>query len=309
MSPNNEIIFELSTKRLIQLTTLFMFLALAMFLASCQMSEPYGNRVGHAPLPNIQPTPSYANKGISQNNSVNKGQEQLYIKRDQLSIQPKEFGSSSGSIWADSSLPKSLATEFKPTRPGEVVTVNIPENLQFKDEAAKTEPAKSFKFEVAGIEPGGEVYLRGVKNYTAENGEQRNIIILAKIPRRDFNNSEINAKDLTEVAVHESSSTGESDYSSTGWDQTVSKKIAGYTPDVSTKTAALESEKKEVETQKKALADQQKALTDESERLKKDRKRLDAETARATNTQAKAPSAPQAPAAAPAANNAGAAKP
>lgn len=288
---------ELNSKRLFQITFVLLLFSLVIFLASCQTrnNNQYGNRVNSVPLPNMQPKPMLSN-GIMNKGDFNKGQEQLYIKREQKSIKQRESGSSTGSIWADSSSPKSLVTEFKPSKPGDVVTVNIPENLQFKPDAntqagstaqnqnaqnQKVEPVKSFKFEVVGIEPGGDVYLRGVKNYTSDNGEQRNVVVMAKVPRRNINDSEINAKDLTEVAVNENVNGMQSDYASTGWDPVVSRKISGYAPDATAQLATLNAEKKDIETQKKSLAEQKKSLDAESERIKKDRKRLDTETARA----------------------------
>lgn len=286
---------ELKSKWLIRITFLLLFLVFIIFLTSCQMGDQYRNRVGYTPLPKGQASNSLAPQpSFNGNKRFDKGQEQLYLKREQINIKQKEIGSSSGSIWADSAAPKNLMTEFKPSKPGDFVTVQIPENLQYKPEQnaqannaagansnQQAEPVKSMKFEVVGMEPGGDVFLRGTKNYTSENGEQRNIVVMAKVPRRSINSSEINAKDLTEVAVNENLNGAPSNYSTVGWDQVVSRKIANYTPDLSAQITQLDGQKKEIETQKKALADQQKSLADEAERLKKDRKRLDSETARA----------------------------
>ncbi len=286
---------EPASNRIIKLTLLFLFLAIIIFLVSCQTNRnnPYGKRVGYSQFSKNQPNAFLGKSLLKTSGSNEKGKEQLYIKRELKSIKQKETGSTSGSIWADSASPKNLITEFKPSRPGDFVTVNIPEDLQYKADAAapaatpgqtpaaKVEPVKSMKFEVAGIEPGGDVYLRGSKTYTDENGEQRNIMVLAKLPRKNINNTEINAKDLTEVAVDENLNGAGSNYSTTGWDQTVSRKVSGYSPDLSAQTAKFDAEKKELDVQKKALADQQKALTEGNDRLKKDRQRLDAEAARA----------------------------
>lgn len=289
MLESNKAITDDNSKFILKLTLLFLIIALFIFLCSCQLNNPYINPVNRKPLPNMNSTtPTLSNS--KQNNTTNKSQEQLYIKREQVNIKPRDFGSSSGSIWADSPSPKNLVTEFKPTKPGDIVTVNIPEDLQYKPDAGaaggatptpKGESAKSFKFQVAGIEPGGDVYLRGVKNYIGNNGEERNVVVMAKMPRRNMNNSDINAADLTEVAVSESSNGGQSDYTTTGWDQTVSKKISNFSPDNTAQTASIDAERKDLDTQKKALADQQKSIAEQTDRLKKDRARLDAETARA----------------------------
>ena len=268
-------------EKIIHFTLFLFFLSMLIFLVSCHSNAAYAQ-----------------NKMDNQNNYVKKEQEQFYIKRDELSIRQRETGSSSGSIWADSASPKGLVTEYKPTKTGDIVTVNIPEALQYKPESSASTPdataganakapadkgdvVTSFKFEVVAIEPGGDVFLRGTKTYISDKGEQRTVMVVAKVPRRSINNSEINASDLTEVAVNETGAMGHSDYSSTGWDKTVSQKVSGSYTDSAKQNETLFAERKDLETQKKALADQLKTLKEDTERLKKDRQRLDQERAQA----------------------------
>ena len=276
-----------SKKFVVRFTILFVVLALIIFFASCTKA--------HAQIiPSTQDLPLPSSKAIELNNQKNqlsqeKEQERFFIKREKLQIKMKEPGSTTGSIWADSSQPKSLATEYQPTRTGEIVTVNIPEDLQFKPQEQtgnnnsnqKYDPIKNLKFEVVGFEPGGDVFLRGTKNYVGESGEQKNIMIMAKMPQRNLNKFEIDAKDLTQVAVTNSNNGMVSEYAAAGWDLTVSRQLSGYAPDLNAGIAALDGQKKELEVQQKALKDQQKAITEEADRLKKDRNRLNAETAQA----------------------------
>jgi hypothetical protein len=299
-------------------------LSLCIFFVSC-VNDQYANRVSQVPLPMANPRASFSKGAHLGNLKGKKDKEQLYIKRDNLRIQSKEEGSTTGSLWADSASPKNLATEFKPSKAGDVVTVHIPEDLQYKPDEGnapskagataapenKKEPVKSFKFEVVGIEPGGDVYLRGMKSYVSDTGDQRNIVVMAKVPRRNINNSQINANDLSEVAVNENSMGSQSEYTSTGWDKMVSKKITDSAPDLKAQTALAQEQQKEIDTQKKALAEQKKALDDQADRLRKDRARLDAtKTAQAPASPNAAPgAAPASPAQTPATPDAGAAKP
>lgn len=280
-----------SKKFVVRFTIIFVILALIIFFASCTQAQAQ-----IIPSPQDLPLPKdkiiEMNEGKSQFLPKEKEQEHLFIKREKMQIKLKEPGSTTGSIWADSSQPKSLATEYQPTHTSEVITVSIPEDLQFKapEQANNTpatsnnqkyDPVKSLKFEIVGFEPGGDVFLRGSKNYVSESGEQKNIMIMAKMPQRNLNKFEIDAKDLTQVAVSSTNNGMLSEYSAAGWDLTASRLLSGYAPDLNAGIAALDGQKKELETQQKALKDQQKALTDEADRLKKDRNRLNAETAQA----------------------------
>ncbi|MBX9704478.1 MAG: hypothetical protein K2X39_10030, partial [Silvanigrellaceae bacterium] len=51
--------------------------------------------------------------------------EQLFLKRDQMRIEQREEGSTTGSIWADSPQPHSYFAEARPSRLGETVNVII----------------------------------------------------------------------------------------------------------------------------------------------------------------------------------------
>ena len=176
-----------SKKIVVRLTICFVFIALVIFFTSCrahaQVTSP--NAVNN-PLPipklNEMTDQNIMRQDKNERSESQKEQERLFIKRESLQIKHKEPGSPSGSIWADSSQPKSLATEYQPTRTGEVITVTIPDDLQYKpstEQSAngttgqKFDPVKSLKFEIVGFEPGGDVYLRGTKTYVNESGEQR----------------------------------------------------------------------------------------------------------------------------------------
>jgi hypothetical protein len=216
-----------------------------------------------------------------------KNQERLFIKRENIIIKSKENGSTTGSIWADSPEPKSLITDYQPSRTGQIIHVNIPKNLQYTNSdqnptnGQKSEAIESVKFEIVNFEPGGDVYLRGVKNYLNEIGAQHDIMIMAKLPQRKLTKFKIDANDLTQVTVSDNNNGSISDYSSLGWDSLISKKISGYTPNINTALKELENQKKDLETQKKSLQEQQKSLAEDAQRLKSDRDRLNLETTQA----------------------------
>ena len=279
-----------SKKFVLRFTICFAFLVLIIFFTSCNKANAQVNPTPALPLPQGNDQESSISKQEKNSNTENpKGQEQLFIKRENLQIKSREPGSTSGSIWSDSSQPKTLATEYQPTHTGEVVTVTIPDDLQYKPSADQTssstgqkyDPVKSLKFEIVGIEPGGDVYLRGTKSYISESGDQRSIMVMAKMPQRSLNKFEVSARELTQVAVNSSNNGANSEYSSAGWDLTTSRKVSGYAPDLNSAIASLDGQKKDLDVQQKALKDQQKALTEEADRLKKDRERLNAETAQA----------------------------
>ena len=281
-----------SKKFVVRFTIGFVLIVLIIFFTSCKANAQVVPSPGAIPLPVKQAEmfdPNSTKQDKNENTENSKGQERLFIKRENLQIKLKEPGSSSGSIWADSSQPKSLSTEYQPTRAGEVITVTIPDDLQYKpaaDQASgstdqKFDPVKSLKFEIVGFEPGGDVYLRGSKTYVNESGEQRSVMVMAKMPQRSLNKFEVDAKELTQVAVNSKINGASSDYSSAGWDVTTSRKVSGFAPDLNSAIASLDGQKKEMDIQQKALKDQQKALAEEADRLKKDRNRLNAETAQA----------------------------
>lgn len=288
------------SRALIRFTVLGIVITFMFVLFSCR--APNTGR-GRPPTPEISPA------------RLEKSQDPLYIKRETLNVKPKDPGSKTGSIWADSSDPRTLFSEFKPTKMGDVVTVNIPDDLQFKwpglsspgakskdDKGSKDskdskkegggdtskasadlakvgettqaifEPVKRFKMEIVAIDT--NIYLRGVRNFKGKNGEQMQIGVFAKVPRRVVNSFEIDARELTEVAVSENSNGAMSDYGAPGWDVTVSRKLSGFNPDVTAEMAALEGVRNELVTFQKSLEERQKALNDETERLKKDRERL-----------------------------------
>ncbi len=214
-----------------------------------------------------------------------KKSEQLFIQRDQIIIKDKESGSSTGSLWSDSIHPKALLTEYNPSSTGDILTVNIPDDLQPKqtdsNNTTKMDPLKSVKFEVVALEPGGDAYLRAIKNYKDENGIETNIIVLAKAPRRNIHNSEISANDVTSVSVSVTKNGEMSSYDSLSWDSNVTKKIASYAPDMQLLSKGLEAEKNDLSVRKKAVEDQKKSLDAAADRLKKDRARVDADIAKA----------------------------
>lgn len=141
-------------------------------------------------------------------------------------------------------------------------------------------PLTQLKMEIVGREPTGETYLRGVKSYRNGLGELRDVTVFAKIPDRLVTGFEIDARDLTEVAVNEQVNGQTAEYASTGWDPIVSRRLAGYTPDVNAEVQALEDVRQELVMAQGAMKEQMKAMADERSRVQKDRQRNFDETER-----------------------------
>lgn len=244
--------------------------------------------------------------------ATEKSPEMLYVKRDSTQIKPTESGSRTGSLWADATSPRALFSEPRPTRMGEVVTVNIPETLQFQwtpttakpgataatdgtkngsegNALEKTneklqgaqqnmyEPLRSFKMEIVAMDGGGFSYLRGTRFFRDVNNDQKQVTLFAKVPTSSLTSFQVEAPELSEVALSEMTNGATSDYSAPGWDLVVSRKISGFTPDLNTEFAAVEDVRNELKGIQKGLEERQKALSGEAERLRKDRERLSRE--------------------------------
>jgi|GEM_PF-646758 len=311
------------SKALIRLTVGLLLAVFSWILVSCQTPQrarPMGSRP----------------RGAA--SRVEKRPETLYLKRETLRIKPKDEGSTTGSLWADTEVPRQLLADEKPVRQGEMVSISIPDELQFsppggasgaglnalgtggkktaaagapggagaggpaapagtagaKGKAAQDAnglpaltdpntvgvlgelapaPITNFKMQIVGMEPGGDVFLRGVKTYANSLGEKRNVTLFAKLPARQLNSFEVDARDLTELALTEEVGGQSAEYASTGWDPVVSRKLAGYSPDINAELQALEDVRRELATEQDALKDRARAMSDERTRMQKDRQR------------------------------------
>ncbi|MEN9810452.1 MAG: hypothetical protein RLZZ488_2019 [Pseudomonadota bacterium] len=294
-------------RRLLQLTLIGIILTFTVLLFSCQTAP--------RPVASIQPRKFDAAR-------PERELDQLYIRRNDLTIKNTESGSSTGSIWADAREPRSLLTDASPSKEGQTITIKIPEELQFDprsatadgntdpknkdkskstagkdsnkaaepvngikltdpDEASPSQrlaqrPIKSFKMQIVGFEPSGDVYLRGIRKYTGANGEENSIMVLAKVPRRLLSSFELDARELTDVAVNEDMGGRMREYSASGWDDMVSRRLAGFTPDLNSENATLDALRDEIKTAQSSLRDQAKANEMERERIRKERNRLSA---------------------------------
>ncbi len=135
-------------------------------------------------------------------------------------------------------------------------------------------PIKSFKMQIIGFEPGGDVYLRGQRRFSGANGEENMTMILAKVPRRALTSFELDARELTDVAVNEELEGRQKEYSAPGWDEMVSRRLAGFTPDLKSEMSAIDGLRDEIRTAQSALRDQAKANETERERIRKERERM-----------------------------------
>lgn len=276
------------SKVMMKFTLVGLFVVFMLVLVSCQIPPQ---------VPNQGRTPFFP-QGDRQ-------PEQIYVKRDSQTIRPAESGSKTGSLWNAAQSPRQLFVEPRPDSVGQVVTVNIPDDLQFRlgqeegggDEKNEgnvdvsnkmttaasrvAEPMKSFKMTIVGIEPTGDVYLRGSRSYKSE-GRDKNVTVFAKVPRRALSTFEVDAKQLSEVAVTEEGPqiAGRAEYATPGWDQMVSRKLAGFVPDVAAENRAIEEARADLMQFQKSLNDRRKDMDSEAQRVQKDRERLNAEEQR-----------------------------
>lgn len=284
---------------MLQLTISGLIITFTVLLFSCQSIGP-------------RPAPRLPQARLFDSPRSDRDIDQLYLRRDDFIIRNKEAGSSTGSIWADSSEPRVLFNDPAPSKEGQTVTVLIPEELQFdpknafdttadksKDkkekktqETAKSDlkltdpdnmspafqltqgPIKALKMQIVGFEPGGDVYLRGTKRYKSANGEDNMTMVLAKVPRRALTGFEVDARELTDVAVNEDWAGKAREYSAPGWDETVSRRLSGFTPDLQAELGAVDELRDEIRNAQNILREQAKANEMERDRVRKDRERL-----------------------------------
>jgi hypothetical protein len=304
-------------RRLLQITLFGIILTFTVILFSCQT----------APRP-IMPMQTRKFDAAKPEREL----DQLYLKRNEVVIKNSESGSSTGSIWADSREPRSLLVDASPSKEGQTITVTIPEELRFdpkgntadsgkeKDKKSVTDapkdgsaqglkltdpdeaspaqraalrPIKALKMQIVGFEPSGDVYLRGVRKYTGANGEENSIMVLAKVPRRQLNTFQLDARELTDVVVNEDLGGRTREYSAQGWDEIVSRRLSGFSPDMNSELASLDALKDEIRTAQSSLRDQARANEMERERIRKERNRMSGQPSSPTAT-AQAPTAPAA---------------
>lgn len=228
--------------------------------------------------------------------------ETLYIRRDESKIQNRETGSATGSIYADNDGSRDFFSDEARLKVGDYVNVQIPKELQFNHApnsstgdlnkgasaadiklsdpfavggaGGNSTPLSQFKMQVVSIDDFGNAFLRGNRNYSSTQGEHREVDLTARAPRKTITNYEVGADKLDSVKVAENKTGNYSDYVSTSWDQIISRKIAGYTPDLDSEVEKLESIKQEMVIAQNNLRDRSKALNEEKERMKKDRERI-----------------------------------
>lgn len=306
------------SSKLFKLTLSGIIITFTVLLFSCQ-SLPLQQAGGARPLPQ-----SFESSGSD------KSPDQLFLKRNDLQITSRDVGSSTGSIWADAQDPRTLLTDAAPSREGQTITIMIPDELQFNpqsivssdnkkpskdsdkkqdneeqsgikltdpDEASPSfqvlnKPMTTFKMQIVGFEAGGDVYLRGSRRFVNGSGEETTAMVVAKVPRRHLNGYNLDARELTEVAVNESLGGSFKEYSAPGWDEMVSRRLAGFSPDLKSEMGALDGLRDEIKVAQKSLREQSKANELERERLRKERERLEGQTAQpqagtnqATNSQ------------------------
>ncbi|MEN9826021.1 MAG: hypothetical protein RI953_1766 [Pseudomonadota bacterium] len=303
------------SRRLLQWTLIGIIIAFTVLLFSCQTP----------PRPYI---PLQARKFDAAR--PERELDQLYIRRNEMTIKNTETGSTTGSIWADSKEPKNFLVDASPSREGQTITVMIPDELQFDpkadagdasgankgkdkkpsgketanknddqnglkltnpDEASPSNklamrPIKSFKMQIVAFEPTGDVFLRGTRKYLGANGEENTTMVLAKVPRRLLTGFELDARELTDVAVSEDLGGRTREYAAPGWDEMVSRRLAGFTPDLNSESAALDTLRDEIKTAQASLREQAKANEMERERIRNERNRMSGQNSLGSQQQA-----------------------
>ncbi len=289
-----------NSSKLLKLTLSGIVITFTVLLFSCQ-TLPQAQSLNR-PIPQSFPT-----------DVSDKGADQLFLQRNEVQIRNREQGSSTGSIWADAQDPRTLTSDAAPSKEGQTVSIIIPDDLQFnpqsitrtekkpdskddKKEQAKKDnsiqltdpdlaspsyqvsqaPMKQFKMQIVGFEPGGDVYLRGTRRFLNASGDETTTMVLAKVPRRHLNGYSIDARNLTEVAVNENIAGRLREFSAPGWDEMVSRRLAGFSPDLKSEMGALDGLRDEIKLAQKALREQAQANELERERLRKERERLEA---------------------------------
>lgn len=278
------------SRHLVRLTIASLLIVFIIILCSCTVQHR------RSPIPHLVPVGN-------PDSGYHKQPDTLYTRHEAIVIEQKMPGSATGSIWADTQPHWHLFADARPQRVGDVVTITVPDDLQYSappqaaaapaggggagaaqaqipetEPALELEPVRELRMEVIAMEATGDVFLRGVRDFRNDRGQSRRVLVTAKVPRRELTGFSLDAKSLTGISLVEENNGATADYAATGWDKTVSRRLAGFVPDVSAEYAALEDVRKGLRDQQKALQDQAQALGTERERIAKDRERLQQET-------------------------------
>ena len=220
---------------------------------------------------------------------------QFYIQEENIKIQERQGQESfSGSIWADSDEPRTLYGQFGPQKPGEIILVNIPKDLQYSKEAADAkddknnrldskasgdeETLKSLRFKVVSIDNSGNAIVSSSQSFETTQGqiEERQVVATGKILRKDLNKREVDATALNDMTVYETKEGQSTKYQSPLWNKVVSRKLSGFDPDLANEMKTLDKMKTELKTDKKSLDERRKALDEKEERIRKEQARAEA---------------------------------
>lgn len=281
--PNKFMSFIRTKKSGIMLSLSFMsFLLITLiFICSCHIGSFVDSKdkeeIIHqqGPLP---PPPSM----VIKTQRPKKELHDFYVQEDVISIDnAKEGVSKTGSIWADTQNPRQLYGDSYPSKIGSIVTISIPENLRYhvpnskdKNEAGKPE---DFKFTITKFDHSGNAYLKGGKEFRTSLGIESEVYVTAIIPREKLENFKGDAKDMSEVKVNVTKNNQVKTYISDSWDENVSRKLAGFKPDLRESLKQYENIRRDLDVDKKALKVQKDNLKEREERIIKDRNRLSQE--------------------------------
>jgi len=215
--------------------------------------------------------------------------EAIYLKQDQMEIERKEPGSSTGSLWTDTPHPWNLYTNPVPGRIGDVVTVHVgamsggaSDPREDSQKEAVSAPGgddqklQDIKMQITGFDSDGAVLLRHVRYFDTEAAGTRFVSLEAQLPSHNKPAFDLDAKDLTHIKVTENNQNADetSVYATLGWDDRVTRHLNGFNPEVQGDRKVLEDLKKDLDTQQNALNSKALALKEQEERVRKDRQRL-----------------------------------
>lgn len=204
------------------------------------------------------------------------GQTVTVLIPDELQFDPKSVAAAEANKGKDKKSSDKSKKESDESESG--LKLTDPDNASPALQVTQT-PIKTFKMQIVGFEPGGDVYLRGLRRFTGANGEENMTMILAKVPRRVLTSYELDARELTDVAVNEDVAGRQKEYSAPGWDEIVSRRLAGFSPDLKTEMGVIDGMRDEIRAAQNSLREQAKANEMERERIRKERERMAAQSA------------------------------
>lgn len=147
-----------------------------------------------------------------------------------------------------------------------------PAQLASSDQSTDS-PIQELKVQIIGIDQSGRVFLKGVKQFSglaSKDGRDSSIMLTASIPATALKSKNILATDLSQIEVSTLRDGKASLYQTDGWDLVVSRKLAGYAPDLDDDMQKLKEFQDEVTNEQQSLTQRFRSLKAEQSRFKKE---------------------------------------